>query len=383
MDAVHGERGEHDVVQRQDGRFGSAHGLALILLGGAIVFAPAATRLFGFTGFVAVYAAATLLWLPVMRRSLPLAFVLLIAVALRLPFFFQEPLLSGDVYRYLSDGAVFAKGGNPYVYTPTDPRINHPEIRSIYPPHAQFLFRVAHELRLWRFVLLLADIAVIVLLRHRGLAYATCPLVIVEGVWNGHVDLIAGAFLVVALLYRSGIATGMAVGLKISPVAAVPQLITRRNAVAFLATLLVPFVPFLGGPIMPGLRDYATRWIFNSPLYSATRALLELIPTKEIWTHHPLRFELISDFVYRHLYADFLTRGVLAIIAVAAILLARRVTTAVTALLLCSPAIHPWYWLAIIGTSLLERSPLLFFALAAPASYLLYDDVSPLLVFAI
>ncbi|HYO77749.1 MAG TPA: hypothetical protein VE010_14915, partial [Thermoanaerobaculia bacterium] len=113
--------------------------MALILLGAALALAPAATARFGFRGFVAIYACAALAWLPLVRRSLPLGVTIAIAVALRALFLFEEPQLSGDVYRYLSDGRVLWNGGNPYAYTPTDPRIHHPEIRSIYPPHAQLL----------------------------------------------------------------------------------------------------------------------------------------------------------------------------------------------------------------------------------------------------
>ena len=76
-----------------------------------------------------------------------------------------------------------------------------------------------------------------------------------------------------------------------------------RFLVTLGLTLLLPVIPFLGGPIMPGIRDYATRWIFNSPLYDGVRADRGAHPARRtIWTHHPLRFELISDFVYRHLY---------------------------------------------------------------------------------
>ena len=347
---------------------------------------------FGFKGFTAVYLVAALAWLPLVRRSLPLGITIVLAVALRALLLFQEPFLSGDVYRYLSDGRVSASGGNPYAYTPTDARINHPEIRSIYPPLAQLLFRAVHDLTAWRLLLLAADIAAIVLLRRYGaLAYATCPLVLFEGVGNGHIDLLAGVLLGYALTRRSAIAAGLASGLKIIPAAALPALLRlhhgARSRARFLVTLsltlLLPVLPYLGDPIMPGLRDYATRWIFNSPLYDGVRTLVERIPTKEIWTHHPLRFELVTDFVYRHLYPDFLTRAILGILAVGAILLARRVTPAVAALLLCSPAIHPWYWLTIVPSALIERSAWLYAALMMPVSYLLYDGVAGWVVYTI
>lgn len=364
----------------------------MILLAAAVALAPAAMARFGFTGFVAVYLVAALAWLPLVRRFLPLGITIAIAVSLRALLLFHEPFLSGDVYRYLSDGRVSASGGNPYAYTPTDTRISYPEIRSIYPPLAQLLFRAVHDLTAWRLLLIAADVAAIVLLRRHGaLAYATCPLVLFEGVGSGHIDLLAGVLLAFALTRRSAIAAGLASGLKIIPVAALPALLhlhrDARSRGRFLVTLgitlLLPVLPFLGGPIMPGFRDYATRWIFNSPLYDGVRAIVELVPTKSIWTHHPLRFELISDFVYRHVYPDFLTRAILGVLALGAILLARRVSTAVAALLICSPAIHPWYWLAIVPSALIERSAWLSVALLMPVSYLLYDGVAGWVVYAI
>jgi hypothetical protein len=352
----------------------------VILLAAAVALAPWITTRFGFRGFVAIYAIAAIAWLPLVRRSLPLGITIAIAVALRLLLLFHEPLLSGDVYRYLSDGRVSASGGNPYTYFPSDARINHPEIRSIYPPLAQLLFRLVHQLTAWRLLLIAADVAAIVLLRRHGaLAYATCPLVLFEGTWSAHIDLLAGVLLAFALLRRSMLAAGFAGGLKVIPIASYLALLRRtpraRSFLTLTAALFLPILPFLGDPIMPGFRDYATRWIFNSPLYDITRAIAERIPTKEIWTHHPLRFALVSDFVYRHVYADFITRAMLAVIAIGAIVLARRVTTAVAALLICSPAIHPWYWLTIVPSALIERSRWLYVALLMPLSYLLYDGV--------
>ncbi len=381
MDAVDGQGAEDGVVQRKEDRFDGVHGAALILLGAAVALAPAITERFGFRGFVAVYAIAAVAWLPLRNRSIRLAYAIAIAVALRAFLLFPEPRLSGDVYRYLSDGRALASGTNPYSYYPTDPRINHPEIRSIYPPHAQLLFAAVHELHWWRVLIIAFDVVAIVLLRKRGLAYATCPLVLFEGTWSGHIDVIAGVLLLIALTRRNGVAAGIAAGLKIIPLAAVPAIFGRRVPWTFFIALIVPVLFFLGGPIMPGFRDYATRWIFNSPLYDAVFSIVELIPTKTIWTHHPLRFEVISDFVYRHVYPDFVTRAIMATIAIAAILLARRASSAIAALLLCSPAIHPWYWLALVPAALVERTRWLLVALAAPASYLLYDKAPPILIY--
>ncbi|MGN6182667.1 MAG: hypothetical protein ACTHQM_03330, partial [Thermoanaerobaculia bacterium] len=316
----------------------------------------------------------------------PPSTVIAIGVGLRLLVLAPEPLLSGDVYRYLSDGRMLASGVNPYSYTPTDPRINHPEIRSIYPPHAQLLFALVHQLTLWRLLIIAFDVIAIVLLREYGFAYATCPLVIFEGTWSGHLDAIAAVLLLIALTRRSGAALAFAGGLKVIPLAAMPVLARDakwKNALTFIAALALPVLPFLGKPIMPGFREYATRWIFNAPAYDLVRAIVSHIPTKMIWTHHPLRFQWLSDFVYQRLYDDFLTRAVLATIAIGGILLARRVTTAVAILLLCSPAIHPWYWLTLVPSALHERSKWLWVAMCAPASYLLYESANRFLVFAL
>ena len=355
------------------------------------------------------YPLAIAGWLLARRATLPISAVLAIAIALRALLLFPTPLLSNDVYRYLRDGRVAASGINPYAEAPNDPRINHPEIPSIYPPHAQMLFvltvipsvvegsvRVGRAaltthpdpstplgMTSWRLLVIVFDLLAILALRRHGFAfaYATFPPLLFEGAWSGHIDAIAGAFVAFAMLRDSGFAAGFATGLKIIPGAAAPALFLRarnrvRFVIAFIATLIIPALPFIGRPFMPGFRDYATRWIFNSPLYDAVFAIVDRIPTKEIWTHHPLRFHVISDVVYRHVYPDFITRAILLVIACGLIAAAgRSVSKAIGALLICSPAIHPWYWLALAPAAMLENSAWLYVALCAPFSYLLYDGV--------
>src|SRR6185436_3551493 len=157
------------VIQQQDDDFGRTHGTALILLAAAVALAPYATARFGFRGFVTIYAVAALSWLPLRNLSLRPPPVFAIAIALRLPLLFAEPMLSGDVYRYLSDGRVLASGENPYAYTPADPRINHPEIRSIYPPHAQLLFGLVHELTARRILIVVLDLVAIFVMDCGGI----------------------------------------------------------------------------------------------------------------------------------------------------------------------------------------------------------------------
>jgi hypothetical protein len=370
----------------------------LILLAAAVALAPWVTRV----AFVGLYSIAALSWLVLRRARLRLRYVLAIAVFLRLLLLVPEVTLSGDVYRYLWDGKVLASGTNPYAFAPSDPRlaklrepwqerINHPEIRTIYPPHAQLLFALVHWLTPWRVLIALVDLAAIVLLRRHGLAYATFPLLLFEGTWSGHIDALAAALVAVAMLRDSGIAAGVAAGLKVIPLAGVPAMLMRsrtrcRFASGCVLALFVPVLPFLGGPLMPGLREYATRWVFNSPVYDAVFAAVERLPLKDFWTSSSLRTPAISDIVYRHLYPDFITRMVLGVFAIAAVLLATRrrsVSGSLAGFLLLTPTIHPWYWLVVAPAALIERSAWIGFALCAPFSYLLYDGAPKWLVYAL
>jgi hypothetical protein len=68
--------------------------------------------------------------------------------------------------------------------------INHPEIRTIYPPAAQGLFALwtiaGGSLLVWRLILLAFDLATLRILGARSAwLWATCPLVVVEGFWSG------------------------------------------------------------------------------------------------------------------------------------------------------------------------------------------------------
>ncbi|MEA2489692.1 MAG: hypothetical protein QOH21_1484 [Acidobacteriota bacterium] len=350
--------------------------------------------------FVALYAVAAAAWLVVRGASLRLRYVLAIAVVLRLIMLLPAVTLSGDVYRYLWDGKVVSSGTNPYAYAPSDPRltslrepwhgrINHPEIRTIYPPLAELLFALVHWLTPWRVLIALADLAAIVLLRRHGLAYATFPLLLFEGTWSGHVDALAAALVAVAMLRDAGVAAGLAAGLKVIPLAGVPALLVRsrqrvRFALGFAVALVVPVLAFVRGPIMPGLHEYATRWIFNSPAYDVVFAAVSRLPLKELWTASSLRTPAVSDVVYRHLYPDFVTRVVLGTLAVIAVLLARRsVTRGLALFLLLTPTIHPWYWLVTVPPALIERSAWIAFALCAPFSYLLYDGAPKAAVYAL
>src|SRR6185369_3542936 len=78
---------------------------------------------------------------------------------------------------------------------------------------------------------------------------------------------------------------------------------------------------------------------------------------------------------------DFVTRCILGALALIGIAKVRTPHAAVGILLLCSPAIHPWYWLALVPLAIAFDSRWIFVALCAPMSYLLYEGTPAWAVF--
>ena len=199
-------------------------------------------------------AAGLWMWLPHKLKSLPasrncIIVVFLIGIAARGAMFFSTPVLEDDSYRYLWDGAVTARGIDPYKYAPSEAaslplfienrsisksedvaalealatehsdiheRINYPYIATIYPPLTQAAFATAHwiapfNLNGWRTVLLLVDITAFILLitllkaydraREWSALYWWNPIVILQSFGAGHMDLLIVPFLLAAILF--------------------------------------------------------------------------------------------------------------------------------------------------------------------------------------
>ncbi|MGD9855033.1 MAG: hypothetical protein AB7U20_08785 [Planctomycetaceae bacterium] len=183
-------------------------------------------------------------------------FIVLAAIAFRVLLLFSQPIQEIDIYRYLWDGAVAARGVSPFRYAPAEviaaaqskseageelpgdlaalvrqrdasppvaeilERIHYPELTTVYPPVSQAVFwmaarftppsaSVSARIMVMKAVLLCFDIAAIGLIwlllgetgKHRGwvLSYAWCPLVIKEFANSGHVDSIAVCFTIASL----------------------------------------------------------------------------------------------------------------------------------------------------------------------------------------
>jgi alpha-1,6-mannosyltransferase len=380
-------------------------------------------------GFVLLYLVSLGVWALAVRWAPPLSVrsIVALAIFMRLLMSVQAPALSGDAYRYIWDGKVAATGMSPYALAPNDPKlanlregwhskINHPEIRTIYPPHAEMLFVLAQLLGglfTWKLMLIAFDVVTITLLSRMTaprtlLAYALLPLLLFEGFWSAHIEVAAATLLTLSVVWllqgrnaRAAFALAFATGLKVTPLAALPAVCrgsSRRLlfAAAFVLMLVFPALSYLhDGSLMPGFRAYALRWSFNSPIFSTTSWLLGAMHVadgaKRVFTaiKDPLHLEGVSPFVYAHLYADFLARAVLGVCALVTIGYASRksdvreaIVASIGALLLFSPTIHPWYWLPLVPLAMVTKQRVwIALALLSPFSYLLYMEAAPEMAF--
>lgn len=239
---------------------------------------------------LAVYALAAG-WVVLRRPDArgALLVIVLVAVATRIAFVPQAPTISNDIYRYVWDGRIQAQGINPYRYPPADPalaayrdpviyeNINRKPVPTIYPPVAQGLFRAIYAIHpdsvVWtRLVLAGFDLVTILVLAgllarlglrpERVMLYAWHPLLILELGHSGHLDVVAIAFLALALWTRlanrpilTGVLLACATLTKFYAILALPALLwpgVRRAwrshlqvGLATVATAVLAYLPFL------------------------------------------------------------------------------------------------------------------------------------------
>jgi alpha-1,6-mannosyltransferase len=157
-----------------------------------------------------------------------------VAVAARLIFLTQGPLLSEDLFRYRWEGRVQASGINPYFVTPVDPetaflkdqtspRIPGWNVRAGYGPLWEIIEQQVFRLAAWaeprsverqllwmKLPSLVGDLSVLVLLLallrsnalpwSRVIVWAWCPLTWIEFWGEGHMDSLLAALVVAALV---------------------------------------------------------------------------------------------------------------------------------------------------------------------------------------
>lgn len=331
-------------------------------------------------------------------RLLMLA-IIVAGLAARLLLFASEPILEDDYQRYLWDGAVTVSGHNPYALSPKAARqseapsayshladaagpvarrINHPQLKTVYPPVAQGAFALAHILKpwslsAWRTVILACDAAtlilIVLLLGETGRSplwaslYWWNPLVLKELFNSAHMEAVLLPLVLLALLFAvrgrqviASISLAFAAGAKIWPVLLLPLILRpltghKLKLAAALALfgglVLLWLIPVLlgGHDANSGFAAYLAKWKTNSALF-------------------PILQGGVATFLNAVNLADVsagsLARALIALVLVGLALalsikplkdandLIGRASLVVAALVLLSPAQFPWYavWFA-------------------------------------
>lgn len=333
---------------------------------------------------------------------LGLAFVLRLAV---LPL---APAWSDDVYRYLWDGRVVAAGFNPYRLPPEAPeliplrdelwlRLPHRSVPTVYPPLALAAFSATSQLPrpllCWKLLLLVADLmgcaylCAIAVQRgtkwSRVIAYTWNPLLVIEGVGMGHVDVLGVSAALAAVWalgkgapVRAGLAAAAGIATKLGPLIVLPAWGRGSSgparfwitALLTSAAFLLPVLWSVGG-IPQGLTTYAVSWEYNGPIFEPLwrffdqvelgPRLASLLDHLKTLTEH--RLDDALNVFYPRLYPQFLAKLLLALAFFALMLHSLRRADPVTAsrrvfgaALLCSATVYPWYLLWVLPWAALE-----------------------------
>lgn len=244
-------------------------------------------------------------------RSLTILLVFA-AIVFRATLWTMEPTLSDDLHRYRWDAKVQEHGVNPYAVPPNDPRLASlrdryyeimpgPEIRTIYPPASQLVYRAAWRLFPgpvgFKIPFEAADVLVMLLLlwifrrdEHRAFrvaVYAWNPLVIVEFAGSSHNDvlallgIVAGLALVKKYPQLASIPVALAMMAKVFPAVLLPVWIRKagwpekragwRAAILAGLTMLLVLYPFRNalGMFPATLRYYEATWRnYHASLYT-------------------------------------------------------------------------------------------------------------------
>jgi hypothetical protein len=353
------------------------------------------------------------------------------ALLFRLVASLGGPALSDDVYRYVWDGRVQIQGVHPYRYAPDDPaleplrdevwpEINHPELRTIYPPLAQYLFALLAALGagpagfklaagLLDFGVVLALIPIVRRLRlptARIVLYAWNPLAVMETAGSGHYEPLGVVAVLLAVWWlltnrpaRSAAALAAAIHAKLLPIFLLPSYVRRwrlREIGVFVGVGVALALPLaLTGPaIGAGLFDYAERWERNSFVFYGVLVGIETIdPTPGCkdaitWLKSRLGEDALPwDWLYRHVWPQHLARAVAALAILFWVVFvafrkkidpARETYLTLAGVIVLLPTMHPWYVLWVLPFAAIYRSRgWLLFAGLVPLSYLAGDgDVS-------
>lgn len=352
--------------------------------------------------------------------------VLLVALAARGAVLVgHDPALSDDIHRYVFDGRNAAHGINPYLVAPEERRgeaerwtgesavvelVNNPELHTIYLPTSQIVFALAGTIapessddpaalaRAFRAVFVLFELLAMLLLlpalRHLGrpawwlALYAWHPLALAEIAGSGHQDAIGLPLVVLALLLYTvsprrllaGVAA-IAVAVLVKPVVLpVAALLLRGRDRRVWTTALVVGAVVTAGLLLPLLlgdaaaianlratgERFALKWAhFGSVYEPVLRGIESLAPG---WTNDP-----------QEQLARAVCTALLALVVLGLWLRGRDAwrdaSLVFLAMVLLTPAAHPWYLLwALVLVPVAPTAGVWVASLTLPWGYAVLGD---------
>ena len=285
----------------------------------------------------------------------------------------SQQIQEDDVYRYLWDGKVFAHGINPFKFAPEEinqyqsikvqnpayflshygkndqnelavlndlkwesdialrymERINHPDVPSIYPPLAQYVFRFSQQINpdslftlrimflafdLMGMVFIILALKTLNLNQNFSLVYFWSPLMIKETYNSTHLDIIGISCLCVSVYFLirkrmvgSIFFLALSVLGKFYSAVLLPFYLQRSwflaqenrqrgaatltlHLILFCTVITVFYLPFIdiGGSVFEGLKTYGTHWQSNDSLFAILLYVLKNILKLGISTEIPI-----------------------------------------------------------------------------------------------
>ncbi len=307
---------------------------------------------------------------------------------------------SDDIYRYLWDGRVASAGINPYRFLPGDSqlahlataelpaKVNHPELRSIYPPLAQLFFLISSKIfgesaAGMKLLLVLLDCGSIgllsLLLRRAGrppaalLLYAWSPLPVLYFGLDGHIDALGIPFLLLFILFvtdkrpwLASIGLGLAGLAKLVPLIVAPMFLRAGRGVRQLLLVALPFIVLaLGylifyeptGGMLESLNTFGSRWEFNGGIFTVAYYLSG------------------PDNAVAHRICGILIACWIGILMLVKRPLVEKIFWCFAGFILLSPVVHPWYltWLAALLVLRWSAAIYSFLALSILANVVVYQ----------
>ncbi len=358
-----------------------------------------------------------------------LRILIVLAVIFRLMFLFSLPNLSQDYFRFIWDGRLIAEGLNPYRYIPNELiEFNTFSIAqskeliagmgslsaghySNYPPLNQLIFAIAGWISsssilgsviIFRLFIIVADIGTLIfgkkLLRlmgmpeHRIFWYILNPFIIIEMTGNLHFESVMVFFLVLSLYllhkgkwFLSAIILGLSISIKLLPLMFLPLLFRYFNGdnanlnfrklllyyILCITTVLVTFLPFYSIEVFSNFMASLGLWFgkfeFNASIYYIVR-----------WIGFQVKGYNIIETAGKVL-PIFTVIIILGLTFFRKYMSTKQLITnmlfAVTAYLLLSTTVHPWYLaIPLVLSVFTEFKYVLIWAAVIMLSYFTYSN---------